>query len=159
MAKVAETGTADVVEDLAVKLPLAAICEMVGVSADDWEQVHEWTSALFDDPDLERFCRPGESRDEMRRRMIREFDAWIGELIRQRRREGTDGRDLVSILLRSEIESGPLTPQQLVGYLRLMIAAGNETTRNAASGGVIALLEHRDQLDLLNERIDDPGSR
>ena len=50
-----------------VKLPLAAICEMVGVSADDWEQVHEWTSALFDDPDLERFCRPGESREEMRR--------------------------------------------------------------------------------------------
>ena len=158
IAKVTETGTADVVEDLAVKLPLAAICEMVGVSADDWSQVHAWTSVLFDDPDLEKFCRPGEPCDEMRSRMIREFDTWIGELIARRRRDGTDGRDLVSILLRSEIESGSLTAQQLVGYLRLMIAAGNETTRNAASGGVIALLEHRDQLDLLNERIDDPDS-
>ena len=155
MARVATEGTADLVEDLAVKLPLAAICEMVGVSADDWSQVHAWTAGLFDDPDLDRFCQPGEAHDDMRARMIREFDTWIGDLIRQRRSVGAGGRDLVSILLRSEIESGPLTPQQLVGYLRLMIAAGNETTRNAASGGTIALLEHRDQLDLLNERIDD----
>ncbi len=155
--KAASEGAADVVEDLAVKLPLAAICEIVGVSADDWEQVHAWTSVLFDDPDLDRFCRPGEGHDEMRVRMLAEFDAWIGELIAEGRRDGAQGADLVSILLRSETEAGPLTTQQLVGYLRLMIAAGNETTRNAASGGVIALLEHRDQLELLNERIEDPN--
>ncbi len=157
-AKIADEGAADIVEDLAVKLPLAAICEMVGVSADDWAQVHAWTSALFDDPDLDRFCLPGEAHDDMRTRMLREFDAWIGELIARRRRDGADGTDLVSILLRSETDAGPLSAQQLIGYLRLMIAAGNETTRNAASGGVIALLEHRDQLDLLNERIGDSGA-
>ena len=153
-ARIAAEGSADIVEDLAVKLPLAAICEMVGVSADDWSQVHAWTSVLFDDPDLDRYCEPGEAHVDMRARMIAEFDEWISELIDKRRRDGATGRDLVSILLRSETSSGPLTPQQLVGYLRLMIAAGNETTRNAASGGTIALLEHRDQLDLLNERIE-----
>ncbi|WP_428121789.1 cytochrome P450 [Candidatus Poriferisodalis sp.] len=151
--RIATEGSADIVEDLAVKLPLAAICEMVGVSADDWSQVHAWTSVLFDDPDLDRYCLPGEAHVDMRARMIREFDDWISELIDKRRRDGATGRDLVSILLRSETASGPLTPQQLVGYLRLMIAAGNETTRNAASGGTIALLEHRDELDVLNERI------
>ena len=133
-------GTADLVEDLAVKLPLAAICEMMGASPQDWEQVHAWTAVLFDDPALMRFAKEGESKKEMRRRMFVEFENWIFEQIADRRLAGCTGPDLISILLRSEVANEPLTPQQLLGYIRVLILAGNETTRNAATGGMIALL-------------------
>jgi cholest-4-en-3-one 26-monooxygenase len=150
------TGTADLVEDLAVKLPLATICEMFGVDSDTWAQVHAWTAVLFQDPDLMRFAQPGESYREMRRRMIKEFEDWIFALIERRRDEGATGPDLVSILLRSELKGRPLTVQELLGYIRLLIAAGNETTRNASTGGMIALLQHPEELAYLVERLDEP---
>ena len=156
VTKLRAEGRADLVEDLAVKLPLATICEMFGVQADMWEQVHAWTAILFDDPELMRFANPGESRKEMRRRMQIEFQDWIFELIDERRAEGATGPDLVSILLRSELHERPLTPQELLGYIRLLIAAGNETTRNASSGGMIALLEHPDELEFLQAHVEDP---
>ena len=139
-----------------MKLPLATICEMMGVGADMWSQIHAWTTILFPDPALTDSPRPRESMRDMRRRMMVEFEEWIFELIDQRRAEGATGPDLVSILLRSELKGRPLTPQELLGYIRLLIAAGNETTRNASTGGMIALLEHPDELAYLVEHLDDP---
>ncbi|MBD53288.1 MAG: hypothetical protein CL450_08395 [Acidimicrobiaceae bacterium] len=153
--KVATKGTADLVEDLAVKLPLATICEMMGASPEDWEQVHAWTAVMFDDPSLMRFAEKGESKKEMRRRMFVEFEDWIFEQIAERRSTDCSGPDLISILLRSEIEGEPLTPQQLLGYIRVLIAAGNETTRNAATGGMIVLLENPGELKFLLNHLDD----
>ena len=153
--KVATKGTADLVEDLAVKLPLATICEMMGASPEDWEQVHAWTAVMFDDPSLMRFAEKGESKKEMRRRMFVEFEDWIFEQIAERRSTDCSGPDLISILLRSEIEGEPLTPQQLLGYIRVLIAAGNETTRNPATGGMIVLLENPGELKFLLNHLDE----
>ena len=153
--KVATKGTADLVEDLAVKLPLATICEMMGASPEDWEQVHAWTAVMFDDPSLMRFAEKGESKKEMRRRMFVEFEDWIFEQIAERRSTDCSGPDLISILLRSEIEGEPLTPQQLLGYIRVLIASGNETTRNAATGGMIVLLENPGELKFLLNHLDE----
>ena len=91
----------------------------------------------------------------MRRRMFVEFENWIFEQIADRRLAGCTGPDLISILLRSEVANEPLTPQQLLGYIRVLILAGNETTRNAATGGMIALLEHSEELDFLAEHRDE----
>ena len=153
--KVETEGTADLVEDLAVKLPLATICEMIGASPDDWEQVHAWTAVFFDDPKLMRFAKANETKKDMRRRMFVEFEEWILEEIADRRATDCSGPDLISILLRSELESEPLTPQQLLGYVRVLIAAGNETTRNAATGGMIALLQHPEELAFLVDRLEE----
>ena len=153
--KLATKGTADLVEDLAVKLPLATICEMMGASPEDWEQVHAWTAVMFDDPSLMRFAEKGESKKEMRRRMFVEFEDWIFEQIAERLSTDCSGPDLISILLRSEIEGEPLTPQQLLGYIRVLIAAGNETTRNAATGGMIVLLENPGELKFLLNHLDE----
>ena len=155
-AKLRRNGSADLVEDLAVKLPLATICEMIGASPDDWQDVHAWTAVLFRDPELMRFARAGESMKDLRRRMFVEFEEWIFAQIEERRSAEASGDDLISILLRSEVYGEPLTPQQLLGYIRLLITAGNETTRNAATGGMIALIEHPDELAKLVEAIDDP---
>ena len=128
---------------------------MLGASPEDWEQVHAWTAVMFDAPSLMRFAEKGESKKEMRRRMFVEFEDWIFEQIAERRSTDCSGPDLISILLRSEIEGEPLTPQQLLGYIRVLIAAGNETTRNAATGGMIVLLENPGELKFLLNHLDE----
>jgi len=137
---------ADLVEDLAVGLPLATICELMGVPVDDWADIHRWTDSLFD-TDSTQWALPDESRADMRRRLRVEYFEYIEDLIARKRAHPAD--DLASTLVQAEISTGPLTQQQLHGYLGLLIAAGNETTRNATSRGIISLLEHPDELQRL----------
>lgn len=139
----AQTGRADLVDDLAVGLPLATICEMMGLPVDDWTDIHRWTDSTFDTPSM-AWAEPGETRADMRRRLRVEFFEYLEELIARKRVE--PGDDLTSLLVAAEISTGPLTQQQLHGYLTLLIAAGNETTRNAISRGIVALLEHPAEL-------------
>jgi cytochrome P450 len=85
----------------------------------------------------------------------REFHDYLDALIAdRRRRQAPAGDDLATILVHATVDGQPLTDQQLHGYLNLLIGAGNETTRNAITGGVMALLQHPEQRDLL---ADDPG--
>ena len=139
-------GKADLVEDLAVGLPLATICEMMGLPVDDWADIHRWTDSAFDS-DLMTWAKPGETKADMRRRLRIEFFDYLEDLIARKRAHPAD--DLASTLVHAEVATGKLTQQQLHGYLTLLIAAGNETTRNAISRGVVALLEHPDQRDRL----------
>ena len=139
--------TIDLVHDFAVKLPLATICEMMGLPPEDWADIHRWTDALFDLNNLE-WAKPGESRTEMRRRLHREFHGYLLALIERKRRE--PGDDLSTRLVHAEIDGKPLSQQALHGYLRVLIAAGNETTRNSLTRGILALLEFPEQLALLH---------
>ena len=155
-AKLEADGRADLVEDLAVGLPLATICEMMGVPVDDWADIHRWTDSAFDTSSM-AWAQPGESRPEMRRRLRIEFFEYLEELIARKRIE--PGDDLTTALLQAEVSqgagsTGPLTHQQLHGYLTLLIAAGNETTRNATSRGILALLDHPDELARLRTEPD-----
>ena len=141
-------GEADLVEDLAVKLPLATICDLMGLPADDWSRVHEYFGFSFSSREvMMRAALPGESYNELRLRKSAELYNYC-QAIGDRGR--TDhGGDLVSRVSTGEVDGCPLTDQQLNGYTLLLLAAGNETTRNATTGGVIALLEHPEQLQLL----------
>ncbi len=141
--KLLAEGRADVVNDLAVGLPLATICELMGVPVDDWADIHRWTDSQFDTPSME-WALPGETRADMRRRLRVEYFEYLDNLIAEKRI--APGADLISSLVQAELASGPLTQQQLHGYLSLLIAAGNETTRNATSRGIVTLLEHPDEL-------------
>ena len=142
------TGSAvDLVHELSAKLPVAAICDMGGVPAEDWDQIFEWTEVLVgaDDPE---FRLPGESPSQASRRIGEEWFRYNYELIQQRQREGL-GDDLLSDLLRAEVDGRKLSPAEIHGYFVLLLAAGNETTRNSISGGVKALLDHPEQMQLL----------
>jgi cholest-4-en-3-one 26-monooxygenase len=150
-AALADGADVDLVEDLAVKLPLATICELVGVEADRWLDVHRWTDSLFDS-DSTAWALPGEARRDMRQRLRTEFFTFLDDLIEEKR--SIPGDDLTSRLVNAEPDGEPLTQQQLHGYLTLVFAGGNETTRNATTRGVLALLEHPDELRRL---LDDPG--
>ena len=142
------TGSAvDLVHELSAKLPVAAICDMGGVPEEDWDQIFKWTEVIVgaDDPE---FRLPGESPSQASRRVSEEWFRYNYELIQQRQSEGL-GDDLLSDLLRAEVDGRKLSPAEIHGYFVLLLAAGNETTRNSISGGVKALLDHPDQMQML----------
>jgi cytochrome P450 len=150
VAKLEAEGTADLVEDLAVKLPLATICDLMGLPVDDWADIHRMTGMFVHDAEHMRHARPGETWDELRMRTALEFQAYTQGMIDRAR--ACPAHDLTSKVVNGSVDGRPLTQQQLYGYLILLIGAGNETTRNATTGGVTALLQHRDQIDVLTAR-------
>lgn len=146
-AALAEGEEVNLVDELSVKLPLATICEMMGVPVDDYADIVRWTDSGFD-TDSMAWALPGETKRDMRKRLRVEFFDYIDDLIERRRAE--PGDDVVSALVHAEVNGEKLTQQQLHGYVGVLIAAGNETTRNATTHGVLTLLERRDQLELLS---------
>jgi len=142
-------GECDFVERIAAPLPLAVIAWVVGAPPDDWEQLFRWTNEVIGKEDPE-YRRPGETPAQTFRRARGELHAYLQRLIEQRRSDPRD--DLVSELLRGTVDGAPLTDAQLLSYCELMVEAGNETTRNAISGGLLAFCEHRDEWEKLRAR-------
>ncbi len=139
--------TCDFVRGFAQKLPLAAIGEMMGLPPGDWMRLKRLTNVMMGAPEPE-FVRPDESRNEAATRAYGEMTEYMVRLTRDRQALGpTD--DLSSLIVHGQVDGKPLSEQQIQGFLFVILAAGNETTQNALSGGVSALLEHPDQRDLL----------
>jgi len=138
----------DFVDRIAAPLPIAVISWVLGVPSDDWGLLFRWTNEIIgkDDPE---FRRPGETPGQAIKRARGELHAYLGRLIEQRRSDPRD--DLVSELIRARIEERPLTNAQLLSYCELLVEAGNETTRNAISGGLLAFSEHRGEWEKLRE--------
>ena len=138
----------DFVERIAAPLPIAVISWFLGVPRSDWQLLFHWTNEVIgkDDPE---FRRPGETPGQTIKRRAARCTPISGELIEQRRRE--PGDDVVSHLISSEIDGQPLTEEQLLKYCELIVEAGNETTRNAISGGLLAFSEHRGEWDKLRD--------
>ncbi len=136
----------DFVERIAAPLPIGVISWILGVPEDDWSLLFQWTNEVIgkDDPE---FRRPGETAGQTIRRARGELHAYLEGLIATRRLE--PGDDIISQLIAAEIDGRPLTPVQLLNYAELMVEAGNETTRNAISGGLLAFSEHPDQWERL----------
>ncbi len=141
-------GELDFVARVAAPFPLAVIAWVLGVPSDDWELLFRWTNEVIGKEDPE-YRRPGETAGQTIKRARGELHAYFQELLKQRRSDPRD--DLVSELLRGEIDGAPLTEEQLVSYCELLVEAGNETTRNAVSGGLLAFSEHRGAWERLLE--------
>jgi cytochrome P450 len=144
-------GELDFVERIAAPFPLAVIAWILGVPRADWELLFRWTNEVIgkDDPE---YRRPGETPGQTIKRARGEVHAYFRDLITQRRHDLRD--DLVSELLCGEIDGAPLTEDQLVSYCELLVEAGNETTRNAISGGLLAFAEYRGEWEKLSGRPD-----
>ena len=132
-------GELDFVERIAAPFPLAMIAWILGLPRDDWELLFRWTNEIIgkDDPE---FRQPGETPGQTIKRARREVHGYFHRLIAERRRDPQD--DLVSELVAGTVGGAPLTDEQLLAYCELLVEAGNETTRNAISGGVLAFSEH-----------------
>jgi cholest-4-en-3-one 26-monooxygenase len=132
-------GELDFVERVAAPFPLGVVAWMLGVPDEDWPSLFRWTNEIIgkDDPE---YRRPGESPGQTIKRARGELHRYFDTIIAERRRDPRD--DLVSELVAAEVDGRPLTGDQLVAYCELLVEAGNETTRNAISGGLLALSEH-----------------
>jgi cholest-4-en-3-one 26-monooxygenase len=132
----------DFVERIAAPLPIAVISWMLGVPPEDWQLLFHWTNEVIgkDDPE---FRRAGMTAEESALSARKEMHAYLGELLEARRRDPRD--DLLSHLLEAKVNDEPLSELDMLLYAELMVEAGNETTRNAISGGLLAFSDHRDQ--------------
>jgi len=129
----------DFVERIAAPFPLAVIASVLGAPRSDIDDLFRWTNEIIgkDDPE---YRHPGESPGQTIKRARGELHAYLGGLIQARRDTHQD--DLVTLLLGSELGGAPLSEDQLLAYAELLVDAGNETTRNAISGGLLALAEN-----------------
>ncbi|MBI2169841.1 MAG: cytochrome P450 [Actinobacteria bacterium] len=131
------------VDAVAAPLPLLVIAEMLGIPGDDRDRFRIWSDSLIaaaTDPD------DGDA-------LVAAAELWeyFQAVIEDRRAK--PGDDLVSVLVTAEVanEDGgePLSAAELLGFCMSLLVAGNETTRNLFSGGMLALAEHPDQCALL----------
>jgi cytochrome P450 len=124
----------DWVEAVAVHLPLLVIADMLGIPQEDQERFRLWSDALI--PAASDPTGPGV---HMAAELFQYFDVVIAE-----RREQERGTDTISVLIDAEVDGEQLTHHELLGFCMTLLVAGNETTRNLLSGGVLALADHPD---------------
>ena len=141
----------DVIEDLAYPLPVTVICEMLGVPAADQDIFKTWSTDIA--RSLDAAILPADSDAIPRGRDARLGLAdYFRSLIATRRKDPKP--DLLSALIAAEEEGNKLSEGELVSTCMLLLIAGHETTVNLIGNGLLALLQHPDQLRALR---DDPG--
>lgn len=121
----------DFVEAVSVKLPILVIADMLGIPHDDIEQFRIWSDAL-----IEVAGDPTSPKVEMAAELFTYFDRVIAE---RRERLGTD---TISVLVDAEVDGERLGHHELLGFCMTLLVAGNETTRNLLSGGLLALADN-----------------
>jgi cytochrome P450 len=138
-------GHCDFVNTIAARQPLRMITEMLGIPREKEDFVLRITNENFGTEDAE-FEREGNTRGE-RLAFIQEAFTFLGELLESRRQEPRD--DLATVLAQATIEGEPVPQFELFSLLFLVMVAGHDTTRNAISSGLLALLEHPEQFEKL----------
>jgi len=140
-------GSCDLVGDIAAELPLQAIAEIMGVPHEERDLLFGWSNRLIGADDPEYAASPGEGK-----RAVEELAAYINDLAKSRRVAPRD--DIVSKLINAEIDGDRLSEQEFDLFILLLTIGGNETTRYTTAAGVLALVQHPDQLALLREDLD-----
>jgi cholest-4-en-3-one 26-monooxygenase len=135
----------DFVTEVSAKLPLAVIAEMFGIPRADWAMMFRLSNAMIGPADPE--YGGNESIKENLERARLEFFQYFNQLCEDRRKTPRD--DLASALANGSVNGEALPPFELLSYFALLIIAGNETTRNATTGGLHALISHPDQWERL----------
>ena len=144
---VAPLGRCDFVLDVAAKLPTAVICEMMAIPKADRELVFALANLSIGAQDPE-YQIEGDGRGTGQKAQ-REYFEYLSKVVAGCRKN--PGDDLVSALLRGEVEGEGLTDSEMLFNCFLFIVAGQETTRNAISGGMLALLQNPEQLRRLDK--------
>jgi cholest-4-en-3-one 26-monooxygenase len=135
----------DFVTEVSAKLPLAVIAEMFGIPRADWAMMFRLSNAMIGPADPE--YGGNESIKENLERARLEFFQYFNQLCEDRRKTPRD--DVASALANGSVKGEALPPFELLSYFALLIIAGNETTRNATTGGLHALISHPDQWERL----------
>jgi cholest-4-en-3-one 26-monooxygenase len=133
-----ESGTGDFVADVACELPLQAIADLIGVPQEDRKKIFEWSNMMvgYDDSEFEEAGQVAAA----------ELVGYAMVMAEDRKQCPRD--DIVTKLVNAEVDGGQLSSDEFGYFVILMSVAGNETTRNAISHGMLAFFDHPDQWEL-----------
>ncbi|HZH75360.1 MAG TPA: cytochrome P450 [Archangium sp.] len=134
----------EVISELANPLPVIVIGDMLGLPREDWYRLKQWSDKLAS---LIGTGRPTPEQVEGALGAILEFEDYFRPLIARRRTQ--PGSDLLSALVQAEEQGNLLTEQEVLSTCTLVLFAGHETTTNLIGNGLLALLRHPEQWELL----------
>jgi cholest-4-en-3-one 26-monooxygenase len=135
-------GTGDFVTDVACELPLQAIAELLGIPQEDRRKIFDWSNQMigYDDPEYDGDSTAAASE-------------LIGySMIMAEDRKQCPRDDIVTKLVNAQVDGGTLSSDEFGFFVILLSVAGNETTRNAISHGMLAFLDNPEQWELFRER-------
>lgn len=136
---VAHRGEMDLIRDYALPLPMTLITEILGVPAKDRNKFHKWSKAIVSVNQFNNNWRVIPA--------VWKFVRYLRKYFEVRRADPKD--DLVSALIQAEEAGDTLSKDELLAMVFLLLVAGHETTVNLISSGVLALLQHPEQMDQL----------
>jgi len=135
-------GRMDLVDELAVPLPVTVIAEILGVDAERRDDFKRWSNAV-----ITGISGVSQERQGAVLQDRAEFEAYFTGMVDRRRAE--PGNDLISALVAAEEGDLRLSPAEVVSFAMLLLIAGNETTTNLIGNAMLALLEHPAQLEMV----------
>ncbi len=142
LENVEDKGEFNFVTEISEQLPLWVLCEMMGISESERPKIRDLVNNLTD--------------ASIQQDPNNAFQIWVNymelfkmgrDMIEERRKNPTD--DLMSVVANTKIEGGELPPELLDGFFLLMVIAGNETTRNTLTGGLMALTDNPEEREKL----------
>ncbi|MTJ66482.1 cytochrome P450 [Nocardia seriolae] len=136
-----EAGSGDFVEQVAAELPLQAIAELIGVPQDDRKKLFQWSNDMTSYDDPESTADPVVASTE-----ILGYSYQMAEA-----RRACPADDIVTQLINADMDGEALLPEEFGFFVMMLAVAGNETTRNATTHGMIAFLENPDQWELFKK--------
>jgi cytochrome P450 len=131
-------GRVDIMASYAFLLPVLVICELLGVPPTDRDEFAAWSNAMVDDQSQDASMAGATA-----------LHGYLSALIETKRSQPDDA--LISALIEDAADDR-LTHEELVAMAMMLLIAGHETTINLIGNGLLALLTHPDQLDLLRRR-------
>ena len=149
--KVCERGECDFVTDVSARLPLRIVCDLMGIPASHLDFVFEQTNIILGPSDPEYVPDFG----DLITALLTAGGA-LAELMEDvaASKVGRDDGDLTSILVNADVDGERLTRAEIASFFILLVVAGNETTRNAISWGLIYLTENPEQRRIWTEDFD-----
>jgi cytochrome P450 len=139
----------DFVTEIAVNFPLYVIMSLLGLPEEDFPRMHMLTQEMFGGDD-EEFQR-GKSPEDMLA-VLADFFGYFAQLTASRRSTPTE--DLASAIANGRIDGEPLSDVDTASYYVIVASAGHDTTKDAISGGLLALIENPAELERLRQNMD-----
>jgi cytochrome P450 len=143
LAPACASGELELVSEFAVPLPILVISEIVGIPAEDRAQVKAWCDD-FSVVALNFYASITEEQLRTGADAVAAFTDYLREKVETLHREPKE--DLLSALVHAEEDGDRLTLDELVANTMLLLNAGNETTTCLLTKGMMALLQHPDQM-------------
>ena len=135
----AAEGSGDFVEQVSCELPLQAIAGLLGIPVEDRKKLFDWSNQMVsdDDPEFAHYDN---------RNAATELIMYAMQLAAQRAEQ--PGEDIVTKLIEADVEGHKLSDDEFGFFMVLLAVAGNETTRNSITHGMVAFTEHPDQWEM-----------